>query len=254
MEIGILSLNQCICIERKAECFASSSLLHRKCQGRIRPRHRIALNRLTLLLNGQVSAQDALDYDSPSDLPWKQRGVPLELALEQEIQPTKEQKLVWDWVNQTVPARRPELETGGLHEQHMRRGAYEVTITRSRNESEHAKPNLTTRKEKCKMMTSWRSLKHTWQMISPTDRGPAAGLWSSEARATQVEQGSETQSEEDDSDIQSGENDSDSESEEEMLTEVLQIVDKALNETNYRIGPNIVLPEASQTSKTLWGG
>ena len=80
-------------------------------------------------------------------------------------------------------------------------------------------------------MTSWRNLKHTWQRISPRNKGPAARL-----NPTQVEHGSETQSEEDDSDSQSEEDDSDSQSEEEMLTDVLQIVDEALNETNYRDG------------------
>ena len=236
MEIGILSINECICIERKAECFVGSSQLHSKCQGRIRPRHRIALNRLTLLLNGQVSAQDALNYNSPSDLPWEQRKVPLELALDQEIQPTKEQKLMWDWVNQTVPARRPELETGGLHEEQIRRGAYEVTITRSRK-----------RKRTCETQLDYQEremqnddLMETFEAYLAKDKSKKQRTGdqtrSSEAQATQVEHGSETQSEEDDSDTQSEENDSESEFEEEILTDVLQIVDEALNEINYRVG------------------
>ena len=236
MEIGILSLDQCICIERKAECFVSSSQLHSKCQGRIRPRHKIALNRLTLLLSGQVSEQDALNYNSPSDLPWEQRGIPLELALEHEIQPTKEQKLMWDWVNQTVPARRPELETGGLHEEQIRRGAYEVTITRSRKRKRTCETPLDYQKRE--MQNDDLMEKFEAYLAKDKSKKQMTGdqTCSSEAQATQVEHGSETQSEEDDSDTQSEENDSESDFEEEILTDVLQIVDEALNETNYRGG------------------
>ena len=143
---------------------------------------------------------------------------------------------MWDWVNQTVPARQPDLESGCLHEEQIRRGAYEVTITRSRKRKRTCRTPLDYQKRE--MQNDDLMEKFEAYLAKDKSKKQRTGdqTRSSEAQATQVEHGLETQSEEDDSDTQSEENDSESDLEEEMLTDVLQIVDEALNETNYRGG------------------
>ena len=70
MEIGLLGIDQCTVYRRgedAGEYFIPASELRHHSQSRIRPRHKLAINRLTLLLNGQESESNS--YTSTADLP-----------------------------------------------------------------------------------------------------------------------------------------------------------------------------------------
>ena len=75
MEIGLLGIDQCTAFRRgedAGEYFIPASELRHHSQSRIRPRHKLAINRLTLLLNGQESEIEPIHYMSTADLcPYK---------------------------------------------------------------------------------------------------------------------------------------------------------------------------------------
>ena len=112
MEIGLLGIDQCTAFRRgehAGEYFIPASELRHHSQSRIRPRHKLAINRLTLLLNGQESEIEPISYMSTIDLPYKARKLPPSLntgkTLENSL--TSQQQFLWDWMRRDLPARNP---------------------------------------------------------------------------------------------------------------------------------------------------
>ena len=74
MKIGVLGIDQCTTNRRgedAGEYFTPASKLKYSSQSRIRPRHKLAINRLTLLLNGQKPGIEPICYTTIADLPHK---------------------------------------------------------------------------------------------------------------------------------------------------------------------------------------
>ena len=140
MEIGLLDLHQCIQTEHKAECFLPASNLRRHTKDRVRPRHKIAINRLALLLSETSSTLNALEYKSCVDLPWEARKVAPSLASWKEKCLSDQQQMMWDWANQNLPERRPDNEDGGLFEEQRRRGALAPNVTENRKRKSYNTP------------------------------------------------------------------------------------------------------------------
>ena len=95
---------------------ANISELRHHSQSRIRPRHKLAINRLTLLLNGQEPEIKSISYMSTADLPYKERKLAplLNTGKTLENSLTRQQRSMWDWMRHDVPARNPHREEGGL--------------------------------------------------------------------------------------------------------------------------------------------
>ena len=137
MEIGLLGMDQCTAFRRgedAGEYFIPASELRHHSQSRIRPRHKLAINRLTLLLNGQESEIEPISYISTVDLPYKARKLAPSLSTGRTLESslTRQQRSMWDWMRQDVPARNPHEEEGGLRAEQTRRGAISVTIEAAR--------------------------------------------------------------------------------------------------------------------------
>ena len=133
MEIGLLGLDQCTTLEGKKECFIAASRLQHETTARIRPRHKLAINRLSLLFNKDhdtVAVKTALDHKSLTDLPIQQRLVAPSLATGRswEDNQNDQQRFLWEWLQRDLPERCPHEEEGGLHQEQTRRGALSVTI------------------------------------------------------------------------------------------------------------------------------
>ena len=137
LEIGLLGIDQCTAFrqgEDAGEYFIPALELRHHSQSRMRPRHKIAINRLTLLLNGQESEIEPISYMPTADLPYKARklapslntGITLENSL------TSQQQLMWDRMQRDLPARNPHDKEGGLHADQTRRGTISVTIEAAR--------------------------------------------------------------------------------------------------------------------------
>ena len=140
MEIGLLDLHQCIQTEHKAECFLPASNLKYHTKDRVRPRHKIAINRLALLLSERSSTPNALEYKSCVDLPWEARKVAPSLASGKEKCLSDQQQMMWDWANQNLPKRRPDNEDGGLFEEQRRRGALAHNFTENKKRKSYNTP------------------------------------------------------------------------------------------------------------------
>ena len=137
VEIGLLGIDQCTSYRRgdnAGEDFISASQLRHHSQSRMRPRHKLVINRLTLLLNGQESEIESVSYMSTADLSYKARKLAPSLntgrTLENSL--TSQRQFMWDWMRRDLPARSPHEEEGGLHAEQTRRGAISVTIEAAR--------------------------------------------------------------------------------------------------------------------------
>ena len=136
MEIGLLGMDQCTAFRRGEDAgeYFIASELRRHSQSRIRPRHKLAINRLTLLLNGQESEIEPISHMSTADLSYKARKLAPSLntgkTLENSL--TRQQRSMWDWMRRDLPTRNPHEEEGGLHAEQTRRGAISVTIEAAR--------------------------------------------------------------------------------------------------------------------------
>ena len=140
MKIGLLGIDQCTTYKRgdnAGEYFTPASERRHHSQLRIRPRHKLAINRQKLLLNGQESEIETISYTSTADLRDKARKLAL-LApslntgktLENSL--ANQQRFMWNWMQSDVPARNPHEEEGGLHAEQTRRKASSVTIEAAR--------------------------------------------------------------------------------------------------------------------------
>ena len=137
MEIGLLGIDQCTIYRRgedAGECFIIASKLSHHSQTRIRPRHKLAIIRLTLLLNGQESEIGPISYMSTADLPYKERRLAPSLNTVKTLENsfTRQQRSMWNWMRRDLPARNPHEEEGGLHAEQTHRGAISVTIEPAR--------------------------------------------------------------------------------------------------------------------------
>ena len=147
MEIGLLDLHQCIQTEQKAECFLPASNLKHHTKDRVRPRHKIAINRLALLLSEGGSTLNALEYKSCADLPWEARKVAPSLASGKERCLSDQQQMMWDWANQNLPERTPDNEDGGLFEEQRRRGALAHNFTKNKKRKFYNRPEENQKRE-----------------------------------------------------------------------------------------------------------
>ena len=96
----------------------------------------------------------------------------LAIAHGQRNQTFTEQKLMWDWANETVPTRQPELES--------------VAYTRNSKDEEHIdngnghkpveKPHSNSDQGRCKVMTLWTCLMNSWRKRRIKDKGLVTDL------------------------------------------------------------------------------
>ena len=138
MEIGLLGLDQCTTLEGKKECFIAASQLQYDTIERIRPRHKLEINRLPLLLSKDhdtVGTKTAFDHESLADLPIQQRLVasPLATGRSRDDSQNEQQRFLWEWLQRDLSKKCPHEEERGLHQEQSRRGALSVTMSERRD-------------------------------------------------------------------------------------------------------------------------